>query len=104
MEMTSSRFGSKATYNCDRGKKLVGVVTRTCLANKTWSGEEPQCTSGMLHDPTVISHCSWLAYDYNYHCVNLSCNPIYLFTNHNCFQGTAFVCIQFVCIIILRYT
>ena len=36
-------FGSVATYNCDSPFQLVGVVTRVCQADGTWSGEAPIC-------------------------------------------------------------
>ena len=35
--------GSTATYSCDAGYELNGDTTRTCLADGTWSGTEPQC-------------------------------------------------------------
>ena len=41
--VTNTRFDSVATYNCARGKDRVGVATRTCQADGTWSDQEPQC-------------------------------------------------------------
>ena len=35
--------GSTATYGCVAGYELNGDTTRTCQANGTWSGTEPQC-------------------------------------------------------------
>ncbi len=32
-----------ATYNCDTGYTLNEDITRTCQANKTWSGNAPNC-------------------------------------------------------------
>ena len=35
--------GSIATYTCDPGFGLVGVMERMCQANGQWSGNEPTC-------------------------------------------------------------
>ena len=32
-----------ATYTCDTGYTLNEDITRTCQANKTWSGNAPNC-------------------------------------------------------------
>jgi CUB/sushi domain-containing protein len=37
------RVGSKATYTCYKGYKLVGVAERTCQYSGVYSGEEPIC-------------------------------------------------------------
>jgi hypothetical protein len=39
----SNLVGGQAIYSCVTGYKLDGLEERTCLANRTWSGEEPSC-------------------------------------------------------------
>ena len=43
--VTETTFGSTATYTCDSDcyELQPNVITRTCLSNHTWSGEDPQC-------------------------------------------------------------
>jgi hypothetical protein len=36
--------GTTATYACSPGFDLVGSATRTCMADRTWSGMEPTCS------------------------------------------------------------
>lgn len=43
--LTGTTLGSTATYSCDTGLILVGVETRTCQADATWSDEPPTCDS-----------------------------------------------------------
>ena len=43
--MTGITFGSVATYSCQIGYRLVGESTRTCQANRQWSGVAPVCKS-----------------------------------------------------------
>lgn len=38
-------FGDVATYWCDSGYRLVGEATRTCQADRSWSGTPPICES-----------------------------------------------------------
>ena len=40
---SSLSFNSTAMYSCNGGYELVGVSSRNCLANKTWSGGKPEC-------------------------------------------------------------
>ena len=35
--------GDTADYSCNTGYELVGDMTRTCMSNSQWSGEEPSC-------------------------------------------------------------
>ena len=39
-------FEDTASYSCDSGFELVGLSTRTCLNNQSWSGEMPTCVFG----------------------------------------------------------
>ena len=36
-------YQSVATYSCDAGFDLVGDRTRTCSAEGTWTGSQPEC-------------------------------------------------------------
>ena len=38
--------GDTITYGCDSGYMLVGVKTRVCRDDTTWSGNEPLCLLG----------------------------------------------------------
>ena len=39
----ATTFQSQATYNCSAGYNLNGNMTRTCEAERQWSGSEPSC-------------------------------------------------------------
>ena len=41
-------FQSTVTYTCDSGYTLQGDNTRTCMANKRWSGSAPTCIRKLL--------------------------------------------------------
>ena len=41
--MSGTLFGSMANYSCDSGYRVIGISTRMCGADGTWSGEEPSC-------------------------------------------------------------
>ena len=45
VELSDMVFGSIATYSCDTGYNLNGSVTRMCMADGQWSGENPACQS-----------------------------------------------------------
>ena len=38
--------GSQAIYSCEQGYSLVGISTRVCQSDGTWSGQPPLCQSG----------------------------------------------------------
>ncbi|XP_071128123.1 uncharacterized protein [Mytilus edulis] len=44
---TSSQYfyGNIITYQCDRAFALIGIESRTCQADKTWSGVPPTCSA-----------------------------------------------------------
>ena len=41
-------FESVATYSCDPSFRLIGVTTRTCQLNGSWSGEIPVCEGNYI--------------------------------------------------------
>ena len=43
VSLTSTTFNSVAMYGCNEGFSLMGVATRICQADGTWSGEAPTC-------------------------------------------------------------
>jgi hypothetical protein len=42
------RVGSKATYTCNKGYKLVGVAERTCQYSGYYSDDEPICKRKLI--------------------------------------------------------
>ena len=43
VDMDNDIFDSSATYSCILGYEILGVAIRTCLANMSWSDEQPTC-------------------------------------------------------------
>lgn len=41
-------FNAACGVACDSGHRLFGSSIRLCLANGSWSGQPPQCTSKTL--------------------------------------------------------
>lgn len=39
--------GDKVTYSCNTGYRLVGVDSRVCRADTTWSSNDPECLIGI---------------------------------------------------------
>ena len=48
------RFRERVTYTCRAGYQLIGPRERTCLANKTWSGNEPRCEPVECSQPSDL--------------------------------------------------
>ena len=46
-------FGSWITYKCHEGWELVGDVKRECLADKTWSANDPKCDKPACPRPEI---------------------------------------------------
>ncbi len=42
---SGTTFNMNATYSCNTGYNLNGTNTRTCQADRMWSGNEPSCDS-----------------------------------------------------------
>ncbi|XP_078682392.1 polycystin-1-like protein 2 [Branchiostoma floridae x Branchiostoma belcheri] len=38
-------YGNTVTFSCNEGYELIGSENRTCQANQTWSGVQPNCNS-----------------------------------------------------------
>ena len=47
--MSTSTFGSTATYTCVEGYDLSNDVERTCQADESWDEDEPECTRKYMH-------------------------------------------------------
>ncbi|KAI8508634.1 hypothetical protein Bbelb_137330 [Branchiostoma belcheri] len=66
-------YGDTVTFSCNEGYELIGSENRTCQANQTWSGVQPNCnrkacqvlpfpnngnrTEGHLYGDTVTFSC-----------------------------------------------
>ncbi|XP_064616221.1 sushi, von Willebrand factor type A, EGF and pentraxin domain-containing protein 1-like [Liolophura sinensis] len=48
-------FGATARVTCDEGYRLIGPETRSCQADKTWSGENNSCEEITCTVPTIES-------------------------------------------------
>ena len=46
--VSGTTFGSTVKYTCILGYTLQGNNTRTCMANKLWSGRTPTCNRKLL--------------------------------------------------------
>lgn len=52
--ISGSTIGATATYTCNRGYVLRGVVSRVCQTTGVWSGVEPICEGKQLHLHTLV--------------------------------------------------
>jgi len=43
--ITTTTIGSVVNHTCDEGYVLEGESQRECLANRSWSGSLPSCSS-----------------------------------------------------------
>ncbi|XP_042194838.1 CUB and sushi domain-containing protein 1 [Callorhinchus milii] len=50
------QVGSTVGYKCQKGYLLQGSTTRTCLANLTWNGIQPECTPHHCRQPESPPH------------------------------------------------
>ncbi|XP_019645823.1 PREDICTED: uncharacterized protein LOC109486433 [Branchiostoma belcheri] len=66
-------YGDTVTFSCDEGYELIGSENRTCQANQSWSGVQPNCnrkacpelpfpnngnrTEGHLYGDTITLSC-----------------------------------------------
>ena len=61
-QAAGTTYGQTATYSCNTGYNLTGNSTRTCQANRRWSGSAPTCSrmlwlSGMSQPSTNLTWC-----------------------------------------------
>jgi len=53
-------FNSQANYTCNPGFFLVGDSNRTCQADATWTGEQPDCEKLIINTGIVIIILLWV--------------------------------------------
>ena len=53
---SSSDVGSQAMYSCNQGLTVVGMSTRVCQNEGTWSGAPPVCQSGEQPTKRYMRH------------------------------------------------
>ncbi|XP_003744199.1 locomotion-related protein Hikaru genki [Galendromus occidentalis] len=55
VEMSSQErtFGSRVSFSCPGGQRIVGAESITCLRNETWSDMPPNC-EGKLESPSLV--------------------------------------------------
>ena len=49
VSLTTTTFGSVVMYTCKEGYLVMGSAMRECLANGSWSQQEPVCQSKLLY-------------------------------------------------------
>ncbi|XP_023234733.1 sushi, von Willebrand factor type A, EGF and pentraxin domain-containing protein 1-like [Centruroides sculpturatus] len=70
-------FGSVVKYKCYTGYTLIGPAERSCLANKSWSGESPQCNPLNCPRPHAPHHGS----------VYVPKLAVGSYANYSCYEG-----------------
>ncbi|XP_062981165.1 CUB and sushi domain-containing protein 1 [Elgaria multicarinata webbii] len=55
--------GSKVFFRCRKGYHIQGSTTRTCLANLTWSGIQPECIPHACRQPETPANVDVKAID-----------------------------------------
>ncbi|XP_019617776.1 PREDICTED: sperm receptor for egg jelly-like [Branchiostoma belcheri] len=49
-------YGDTVTFSCDEGYELIGSENRTCQANQTWSGVQPNCNKKLCQQMMAPSN------------------------------------------------
>ena len=49
--------GSMATYSCDEGYEIVGILTQTCQTSRQWTSSQPYCRSMCVLIPMFVLLC-----------------------------------------------
>uniref|UniRef100_A0AAZ3NYA2 CUB and Sushi multiple domains 3a n=1 Tax=Oncorhynchus tshawytscha TaxID=74940 RepID=A0AAZ3NYA2_ONCTS len=76
--LDGTTYSHSVTYSCMDGYLLTGSTTRQCLANATWSGTAPNCTTVTCAAPSAISNGVLEGTDFEWGTsVSYSCSPGY---------------------------
>ncbi|XP_035682609.1 polycystic kidney disease protein 1-like 2 [Branchiostoma floridae] len=70
-------YGDKVTFSCDEGYELIGSVNRTCQANLSWSGTQPNCSRTSCPPLPPVEHGSTSGGSYYGDVVTYHCDPGY---------------------------
>ncbi|CAH1773668.1 unnamed protein product [Owenia fusiformis] len=75
---SSYKIGESVKYQCKQGYVTVGVSTRECMANGSWSGTLPSCRYVRCQTPPVFLHGKVVGTSYIYgSIIKYECNPGY---------------------------
>ena len=60
VSLTTTTFGSTATYECDTGFNLIGDMERTCQENGQWTGGAPTCEGILINISIhILTRLEW---------------------------------------------
>ena len=58
--LSTTLFGSAATYECDTGFNLIGDMERTCQENGQWTGGAPTCEGILINISIhILTRLEW---------------------------------------------
>ncbi|XP_078603365.1 CUB and sushi domain-containing protein 3-like [Branchiostoma floridae x Branchiostoma japonicum] len=70
-------YGDKVTFSCNEGYELIGSENRTCQANQSWSGTQPNCSRTSCPPLAPVEHGSTSGGSYYGDVVTYHCDPGY---------------------------